>query len=145
MADLEARKLVTYEQYSQTFDECAMRRYDTLRHRFRTIHLVFLTINLFLVSLATILQAWDTGEASTSDNPVEWQDVITLVAGSSAVIVRGIEQTIGLVKAEAECSTAHSDLAYFLTTRRNMPAYIHTRILQTNTLCFAKPRKCSEK
>ena len=136
-----SRALIPYEDYSKVFDRCSAERFDNYRRRFRTIHLSLLTLNLFLTTIATLLQAWDTGDADQG-TAVEWHDMITLIAGGTAVLVRGAEQTLGLVKAEAECSAAHSDLSYFLATRRPMPAYIHMRILQTNTLCFRLPRKC---
>ena len=132
-----------YENYSRTFDQCVADRFATLQRRFRTWDIVLTTSNLMLVSLATVFQAWDDGSADTAmaAGTIAWHDTLTLIAGASALILRGIEESVGLSRAEVACGTAHTDLVYFLSTRRPMPSYIHARILGTNTLCFGFPNK----
>ena len=101
----EARVTLPYEVYSRTFDRCVADRFSELQRRFRTWDIVLTLVNLVLVSLATVLQAWDNGASAGTDVP--WHDTVTFVAGASALILRGIEETIGLTRAEAAWEAAN--------------------------------------
>lgn len=141
---------IPYASYLGTFDRCSAQTFDRYRLRFRQVRLLLLTLNMVLVSLATVVQGVESGQTLTATDTLTdqtalmWENLLTLVAGASALILRGIEQTIGLTAAELECATAHSDLTYFLTTRRAMPQYIHARLLRTNTLWYPSPGRCKE-
>jgi hypothetical protein len=142
----EARVTLPYEVYSRTFDRCVADRFAELQRRFRTWDIALTIVNLVLVSAATVLQAWDDGDVADggASAGLAWHDTVTIVAGASALILRGVEQTVGLARAVAACGVAHADLVYYLSTRRPMPSYVHARILGTNTLCFAFPsRRCA--
>lgn len=130
--------------YSATFDRCSVDRFDRYRLVFRRVRLSLVTVNLLLVSMATVVQGLETGEVLDGDasTSLKWQNVLTLVSGVSALILRGVEQTIGLAQAETQCDTAHADLAYYLSTKRSMPFHVHDRILRTNTLWYPSPKTC---
>ena len=133
---------VAYTEYSKLYDKCVADTFAQYAQRFRSVHLLVTFLTISLLSLVTVMQSLRVASPDAS-HPVDNGDLITAIAGSVSLLLRGIEQQISLPTAAQQCNVARADIMFYLTSKRPMPSHVQERILQTQVLWYAFPKRCA--
>lgn len=135
---------VSSDALAQTYDWCAVQRFDYYRRSFAMIDWTFTAL---VVTLSVISGASGAPSLFGSDDE-STRDVLALVSigtGLLSAIFAAVAHLSNFRVRAEECRYARAEIAFYLTEPQPMPRHVFHRIATISLLCFSHPKKCERR